>query len=146
MKCMKITKFFKIKNEKGISPTIATVLIFVTATAILIIVYTWTTGFVSEMVDTDSVEVEYMVLESQRIIDDGLEIIIRNSSDVDIVIKNVIIEGEEEFHLAFQSENTTIPKGETITMNFDLDNGISVGSDLTLITERGTKLKFRVRG
>jgi flagellin-like protein len=149
VKCMKITRLFRKKrNKKGVSPIIAVVLMVAVIVAISIIVYASTTEFVYEKTNARSVEFEQLILESQRLSGDTLTITVRNISNMDVVIDTMYINGyplfsNVNFHMTrngISTINITITDVCTHTQFF------SEGIDIMLVTERGTQIKFTVRG
>ncbi len=134
-------------KKKGISPVIAIVQMIALAIAIAFIIYAWTTGFVSEKVGGVRVEAEYVVLESQSLSGGTLTMVLRNSSDAEIVIDSIYVNGV----LAFTSMNLHMEEDEVISLSITLAvalpaaHPISEGDEITLVTQRGIAIEFKVR-
>lgn len=141
---MKITKLFRKKRKKkGVSPIIAVVLMVAVTVTILVIVYAWTTGFASEKAGIDTLEAEYVILESQRINSGHLIINLRNSGNNNAVIDSLYVEGRW-----YHSElSYYIPQGKSLEIIIPMScHNILIGTHVMLVTERGTQIRFTVRG
>lgn len=132
-----------LKKRKGVSPVIAVVLMIAVAVAIAVIVYAWASGFTSEKTGAESAEAEQLVLEEQRYSAGNLTVYLRNATSTLATLDTVYING-----MLFDVANTDIT-GDTVTelaLHTLTGQTFSAGDDVTLVTEEGTQIKFKVKG
>jgi flagellin-like protein len=145
-KYMRMLRWFnkqsKKEDKKGISPVTGALIMISITIAVSILVYAWSTGFVSEKTaeSVRAAEAEYLILEWQSLSGGSLDLAVRNSSNMDIVIDSLYIDGElrsTDLDWAISREDVayiTVPSGF----------GVLPGDEILLVTERGTRLTFIV--
>ena len=133
-----------LKKKKGVSPVIAVVLMIAVAVAIAVIVYAWASGFTSEKTGAESAEAEQLVLEAQNLSGGTLTVYIRNATSTAAVLDAVYQDGV----LVGTSLSSTISANDVTTFDLTTLTGqtFSAGQDVTLVTEEGTQIKFKVKG
>ena len=128
-----------LKKKKGVSPVIAVVLMIAVAVAIAVIVYAWASGFTSEKTGAESAEAEQLVLEQQALSGTVLTVYIRNSTSTGATLDAEYQNG----NLVTSGMNTTI-NADAVTQ-ITLSGSYQVGDEVTLVTEEGTQIKFKVK-
>ncbi len=132
-----------LKKKKAVSPVIAVVLMIAVAVAIAVIVYAWASGFTSEKTGAESAEAEQLVLEQQRYSAGNLTVYLRNATSTAATLDTVYING-----VLFDVTNTDVT-GDTVTelaLHTLTGQTFAAGDDVTLVTEEGTQIKFKVKG
>jgi flagellin-like protein len=128
-----------LKKKKGVSPVIAVVLMIAVAVAIAVIVYAWASGFTSEKTGAESAEAEQLVLEQQSLSGTTLTVYIRNSTSTGATLDAEYKNGA----LVASGLNTAIAPDAVTTIA--LTGTYAVGDEVTLVTEEGTQIKFKVK-
>ena len=133
-----------LKKKKGVSPVIAVVLMIAVAVAIAVIVYAWASGFTSEKTGSEAAEAEQLVLENQNLSGGNLTVYVRNATSTGALLDAIYVDG----NLAVQDDGTQITGNAVTTLDLTAITGqtFSVGQEITLVTEEGTQIKFKVRG
>lgn len=128
-----------ILKKKGVSPVIAVVLMIAVAVAIAVIVYAWASGFTSEKTGAESAEAEQLVLENQNLSGTTLVVYLRNATST-----GATLDAEYKDGALLNSGIGTTVAADAVTQ-ITLSGTYSVGQEVTLVTEEGTQIKFKVR-
>ena len=133
-------------EEKGVSPVIAVVLMIAVAVAIAVVVYAWASGFTSEKTGAETAEAEQLVLESQNLSGGALYVYIRNATSTVAVLDAVYRDGVLIGTNIAYSIYSVNPRVTELDLNAITGETFSAGDDVTLVTEEGTQIMFRVKG
>lgn len=135
-------------GRRGVSPVIAVVLMVAVAVSIAVIVYAWSSGFVSERATSESAEAETLVVENVRLSGTTLTINIRNKSLLVAILDSIYVDGELR---ATGLSQSIIANGVTELNLSDIissnggDGNFSAGDRVQLVTRRGTQIRFRAK-
>lgn len=140
--------FDRLNKKKGVSPVIAVVLMIAVAVSIAIIVFAWSSGFVSKRSTSESAEAELLVVENMRLSGTTLTISIRNKSLLVAILDSIYVEGQ--LRAKGLSQNiiangvTELNLSDIISTNGG-DGNFSIGDQVQLVTRRGTQIRFRTK-
>jgi flagellin-like protein len=143
-----VTTFTLIKEKKAVSPVIAVVLMVAIAVAITVIVYAWTSGFVSEEVVQKCLDAESIVLESIRLSGTNLIVHIRNKDPSNIVMDAVYVNGHmmaNNIDITMNSDSVTLFDLSAIINANGGDGSFQPGDKVKLVTKAGTQIVFDVK-
>ena len=146
---------FKWLEKKGVSPVIAVVLMIAVAVAIAVIVYAWASGFASKKTGVESGEIEHLVLENQKLSGGALTVWIRDKIPVSnlsaVYIEPSQLSSMYDFIIEPVMPLYGVPVGSDDSVVCEVDiysitnQSVSAGDEITLATEEGTQIKFKVK-
>lgn len=125
-------------NKKGLSTGAALVVIISIAVVIITLVYAWDTGLISrsyakQMEKTGDIELESLYVSGSTVV-----VCVRNTTEIDILVVSEYRNGA----LVTRGLNQIIPQGDVLC--FPLTSMYFLGDEVVLMTEGGTKVRFRV--
>lgn len=135
-------------KTKGVSPVIAVVLMVAVAVSISVIVYAWSSGFISKRSSVESAEVEKLVVEQMSLSGTSLTLYLRNQVHLNCVLDTIYVNGQ----IRVNDCNLQMPASQMIQLDLSIiitsrggDGTFYVGDQVQLVTRRGTQIRFQVR-
>lgn len=130
------------------SPVIAVVLMIAVAVSISVIVYAWSSGFISKRSSVESAEVEKLVVEQMSLSGTSLTLYLRNQVHLNCMLDTIYVNGQ----IRANDCNLPMPASQMIQLDLSSiitslggDGTFHVGDQVQLVTLRGTQIKFQVR-
>lgn len=137
-----------LREKRGVSPVIAVVLMIAVAVAISVILFAWSSGFVSERSSIESAESEQLVVEEMRISGTSLTVFIRNKSFASAFLDSIYVNGQLRASGVNQHIDgkavTELPISQIIQSHGG-DGTIYDGDQIQLVTKRSTQLRFKAK-
>jgi flagellin-like protein len=139
---------FKHTTRKGVSPVIAVVLMIAVAVSIAVIVYAWSTGFISKRSSVESAEVEKLVVENMSLSGTSLTLYLRNQVHLGCVLDTIYVNGQ----MRASDCDVSLPSAQLIQLDITSiinshggDGTFTIGDQVQLVTLRGTQIRFQVK-
>jgi flagellin-like protein len=137
-----------LKGKKAVSPVIAVVLMIAVAVAITVVVYAWSTGFVSKRGTHESSQAEHVIIENMSLSGTTLTIYVRNMVFLDVVLDAVYVNGQmraSSIDTTVNADTLTMLNLSTIVSGAGGDGTFVVGDRVQVTSKRGTIIKFDVK-
>jgi len=137
-----------LKEKKGVSPVIAVVLMIAVAVAISIIVYAWSSGFVSERSQTKAAESEQLIVEGISTSGVNLTVYVRNKSFATAYLDSIYVNGQlraNNVNQQVHANGVTQLDISAIIQAHGGDGTVNAGDQIQLVTKRSTRLQFKVK-
>ncbi|MBU6997616.1 MAG: hypothetical protein HXS41_08825 [Theionarchaea archaeon] len=137
-----------IAEKRGTSPVIAVVLMIAVAVAISVIVYAWSSGFISQKNTQEATSAESLVLEVMRLSGTNLTVHIRNHEPSNIYLDAVYVDGELRactIGCKLVSNSVTLVDLTSLVGSKGGDGAFLEGNRVKLVTARGTQIQFVVK-
>jgi flagellin-like protein len=138
----------KYTAKKGVSPVIAVVLMIAVAVSIAVIVYAWSTGFISKRSSVESAEVEKLVIENMNLSGTSLTLYVRNQAHLGCVLDTIYVNGQ----MRANDCNVSLPSTQLIQLDLTSivnsrggDGTFIIGDQVQMVTLRGTQINFQVK-
>jgi flagellin-like protein len=135
------------RKEKGVSPVIASVLMIAVAVSITIIVYAWSSGFMSSRSTQESAQTEKIIVENINLSGTNLTVYLRNKMEFNVYLDAVYVNGQLRVKSIYTrvSAKTVTPVDLTSVVSSHGGNGtFHSGDRVNLVTLRGTQLRFQI--
>lgn len=132
----------QIKKKKGVSPVIAVVLMIAVAVAITVVVFAWSSGFVSKHSTEESADAEMLHIEVQNLSGTSLTVYVRNEINLVAIVDAVYF----NYQLVGSGLDWKIDPRAVTPLDLSSLGNVNPGDHVMIVTERGTQIKFRVKG
>ena len=136
-----------IKERRATSPVIAVVLMIAVAVSIAVIIYAWSSGFVSKRSSVESAESEQLVVEAVNLSGTNLSVYIRNKIPTNAVVNTIYVNGQiraNNLTAIVSAQNVTVLDISALITSQGGNSAFAVGDSVLLVTLRGTQINFHV--
>lgn len=136
------------KERRATSPVIAVVLMIAVAVSIAVIIYAWSSGFVSKRSSVESAESEQLVVEAVNLSGTNLSVYIRNKIPTNAVVNTIYVNGQiraNNLTAVVNAQNVTVLDISALITSQGGNGNFAVGDNVLLVTLRGTQINFYIR-
>jgi flagellin-like protein len=137
-----------IKERRATSPVIAVVLMIAVAVSIAVIIYAWSSGFVSKRSSVESAESEQLVVEAVHLSGTTLNVYIRNKIPTNAVVNTIYVNGQiraNNLAAVVSAQNVTVLDLSALITSQGGNGNFALGDSVLLVTLRGTQINFYIR-
>lgn len=118
------------------------------AVAITIVVYAWSTGFVSKRGTHESSQAEHVIVENMSLSGTSLTVYVRNMVFLDVVLDTIYVNGQmraSDINVTVSADTLTVLNLSNIISAAGGDGTFVVGDQVQIASKRGTIIKFNVK-